>query len=204
MNRQQGFTLIEILIALAIFSIIALMTASAMHHILHTRNRIDKHSERLSVLQLALSRIEHDILQTVDRAVRGNDMHMLAAFIGKSDYFELTRDGLINPRSREKRSNLERIAYVCSEDKLIRRNWVSLDNEDRSRYQDEILLNGLSHCHIAYLNHSLQILAEWRENAVQVNQFKEPLPKAIQFDLIVKDWGRMSLLYPIARAFDAK
>jgi general secretion pathway protein J len=65
------------------------------------------------------------------------------------------------------------------------------------------LINNLSDCNFNYLNQNLQVLTEWREQALSQNQRKEPLPKAIQLNLKLNDWGKLNLLFIIPEALYA-
>jgi general secretion pathway protein J len=203
MTKSHGFTLIEILIALAVFAILATITSSVMFYAFNTRARVAEHAERLVTLQLAISLLERDTEQTVVRAVRGNEMRLFSAFVGQKNYMELTRGGFANPGSEEKRSMLKRVGYLCDGSQLLRRSWGSLDSVDRKNSADKILLNNLTKCQFNYLNQNSQLLPEWRENAVTQNQKSEPLPKAVQLSLVFKDWGELSLLFQIPKAMYA-
>ncbi|MCE0723970.1 MULTISPECIES: GspJ family T2SS minor pseudopilin variant LspJ [Legionella] len=199
-DKLNGFTLIEILIALAIFAILATITSSVLYNAFTTRSRVNEQSERLNELQLAISLIQQDTRQTVERPIRSNEMQLLPAFIGQTNYVEFTRDGNINPGNIEKRSTLKRVAYVCQQGTLIRRTWSSLDIINQKSYEDKLLLNRLTNCHFGYLNQNLQILPEWREQAVTLNQRKEPFPKAIQFNMTLQDQGELNLLFVLPGA----
>lgn len=200
MNRLQGFTLLEILIALVVFAILASLTSSAMYNAFHTQKHVAQQAERLNTLQLAITLIERDTEQAVERAVRGNEMHIFPPFVGQAQYLEFTRTGIANPQATEKRSTLQRIAYLCKDHQLIRRSWETLDTVDRNRYEDRPILDDLEDCQFAYLNDNLQVLPEWFANALQQNQRKEPFPKAIQLSLTLKNWGKMSFLLIIPEA----
>jgi general secretion pathway protein J len=203
-KELAGFTLIEILIALAIFAILATITTSAMYYALHTRVRVTEKANRLSALQLAISLVRRDTEQVVQRDVRGNEMELFPAFIGESKYLELTRGGNPNPNSQEKRSTLMRIAYLCRANQLLRRTWDSLDTIDRNHFQDKVLLDNLLNCQFTYLNQNLQTFEEWRAFAVQQNQHREFFPKAIQFNLTLGDWDKMDILFVIPEALYAE
>lgn len=204
MKKEQGFTLIEILIALAVFAILATLTSSAMYYAFNTRARVTEQANRLNTLQLALTLIQRDTEQAVLRDVRGNEMHIFSAFVGEPHYFELTRGGIINPNGDEKRSSLKRIAFLCRDSNLIRRTWDILDTTDRKNVRDKVILDNLLNCKFAYLNRNLQVLPEWHANAIQQNQRAEPLPQAIQFNLTLKDWDKMSFLFIIPEALYAE
>lgn len=203
MKHFKGFTLIEILVALSVFAIIATITSSSLYYAFTTRTRVSAQAERLNSIQLAVSMMQQDVSQIVDRAIRGNDMRLFPVMVGQERYLEFTRDGESNPGSMEKRSTLKRIALVCEDDKLIRRTWSTLDPKDRDAYEDKILLDQLTSCHFNYLNQSLELLNEWREQAVTANQKKETFPKAVQINVRIKDWGDMNLLFTIPEALYA-
>jgi general secretion pathway protein J len=92
---------------------------------------------------------------------------------------------------------LKRIALLCDHNKLIRRTWATLDPVNRKAFEDKLLIGNLSDCHFNYLNQSLQLLPEWREKAVTLNQNAELFPKAIQINLTLKDWGAMNMFFII-------
>ncbi|RUR19758.1 type II secretion system protein GspJ [Legionella sp. km535] len=203
MKRNRGFTLIEILIALTVFAILASITSSVLYYSFNARTRVNEQADRLNSLQLAISIIQQDTTQTIERPIRGNEMRLFPGFVGQERYLELTRDGVANPKSSEKRSTLKRIALVCEDDKLIRRTWSSLDPVNRNMHLDKVLVNNLNDCYFNYLNQNLQVLSEWREQALAQNQRKEPLPKAIQINLVLNDWGKLNLLFIIPGALYA-
>ena len=142
-KHTQGYTLIEIMVALAVFAILATLTATSMYHAFNTRARVSAQADQLNTLQLALMVVGRDVEQIISRSVRGNDMHLFPEFVGQSQYIEFTRGGVVNPNGEEQRSTLKRIAYICSEGRLVRRSWEQMDSPERSRYQDKVLLENL-------------------------------------------------------------
>ena len=190
---KKGFTLIEILIALAIFSLLASLTAYSIFYAFNTKTSVAKQAERLNNLQMALLLIERDILQIVLRTVNLKGSQVFPAFIGEPQYFEFTRGGWANPNSQEKRSQLRRVAILCQKNTLLQRTWFSLDSFERSSYEDQVLLTNLRSCQFSYLNQNLQSLSAFQPN-------QEPLPKAIQMQLRLGDWGKMSYLFIIPGA----
>ncbi|WP_133127305.1 GspJ family T2SS minor pseudopilin variant LspJ [Legionella nagasakiensis] len=195
--KIHGYTLIEIMVALAVFAILAVLTSVAMYHAFNTRARVSFHADRLNELQLAVIMMTRDAEQAVNRPVREKEMHLIPSFVGQPYYFEFTRAGLVNPNGLEDRSTLKRIAFICHNQQLIRRSWSTLDEPKRKQYQDKILLNHLEACSFAYLTHNRQILSEWHEHVVMQNQIKDPMPIGIQLTLKLNNWGEMSLLFII-------
>lgn len=200
MKKQKGFTLIEILIALAIFALLATITSSSLYYAFNTRKIVNIQADKLNELQFAINIIQQDTLQIVDRAIRGNEMRQFPVLVGQAGYVEFTRDGRMNPNSIEKRSTLKRIGLVCIDGTLVHRTWESLDPLDRNQYEDRVLINGIEKCAFSYLNQNVQSLSEWRADAVNEEQQVETFPKAIQMNLTLKDWGSINLLFIIPQA----
>ena len=201
MKKVQGFTLIEILVALTIFAIIASITSSTLYYAFNTRQRVNEQSERLGELQIAISLFAQDTRQIVERAIRGDEMQMYPIFSGQNDYLEFTRGGFSNPDSAKKRSHLTRIAYVCEGNALKRKTWATLDPVKRAQVESsQILLKNLKTCQFEYLNQTLQVFSEWRTDAVNQNQIREPLPQAIKLNFSVQHSDELNLLFPLAGA----
>ena len=200
MKTTQGYTLIEIMVALAVFAILSAMTASTMQHAFSTKEHVAAQANQLGTLQLAITLMSKDTEQVIDRPIMGNEMRSFPPFVGESHYLEMTRGGLLNPNGLEHRSTLKRIAYLCQNKNLIRRSWDSLDTPERDQYHDIVILDQLNACHFSYIAANKQTLNEWHNYAVQQNQKKENLPSAIQLNVSLKKWGQMSLVFPLTEA----
>ena len=200
MKKYIGFTLLEVMVALAVFAILSTITASAMYQAFDTRARVNVQANQLNEIQLALTLIARDTEQMIERGTIGDEMRMFPPFVGQGAYLEFTRGGFVNPNGIERRSTLQRIAYKCADNKLVRRSWDALDTTNRNHYLDKTILGHLDKCKFSYLANNRQILPEWREYAVQQNQKKETLPIAIQVTLTVHDLGNMSLLFAVPEA----
>ena len=131
MRKHLGFTLIEVLVALTLFAILAAITSSSMYYAFNARSRVSAQADRLNYLQLAITLIKQDTEEIAVRSIRSNEFHLFPAFVGLPNYIELTRGGLPNPNAAEKRSTLKRIALLCQENQLIRRSWAALDAPNR-------------------------------------------------------------------------
>jgi len=66
----QAFTLLELLVALAIFAIIAIMAYAGLNTILTARQQTDQHATQLAHLQLTYLWLGRDIEQLMKRAIR--------------------------------------------------------------------------------------------------------------------------------------
>ena len=64
-QRQQGFTLLEIMIALAIFAVLGVLSYRALAEVSTSRTRLEDGFERWRSVGRAMQRIDADLLQLV-------------------------------------------------------------------------------------------------------------------------------------------
>jgi general secretion pathway protein J len=193
----DGFTLVELLIALFIFAILATLTTLSLTQSIKTKRLIDETSVALAPLEYTLLIIKQDTHHAINRAIRGNDMRLFPPFIGQKNYIEFTRNGIINP-FHEKKSNLLRVAYLCENKKLIRRIFEAVDSTDRKHYSDTTLLNNLSKCAFEYISHRGETLSEWREFALSKGKTPEFLPAGMIIHFGTKKFGEVNLDYSLS------
>ncbi len=198
--KSKGFTLLEILIAIAIFAIIASITSSILYQTLQVKENSTEQISKINELQLALSILTQDIKQIIERPIRGNKMHLFPSFIGQNDYLEFTRGGNTNPNAYENRSTLIRVAYLCKNRKLIRRIWSELDTPDRERYQNTVILKDLKKCEFAYVGMHQNIMPTWYQYTTKRNNedITNPLPEAVQLILNQEHLGLIKLNFIVS------
>ena len=68
--RQTGFTLLEVMVAIAVFATLSVMAYGGLHVVLDSRQQVQAVAERIGRLQLALSLIGRDLSQSAMRPVR--------------------------------------------------------------------------------------------------------------------------------------
>ena len=80
--RFRGFSLVEVLVAVAIFAVLSAMTWSGLSTIMRSRTALEEAGERLHRLQLVVAMVERDVRQAVARPVRGANGEVLPALMG--------------------------------------------------------------------------------------------------------------------------
>lgn len=194
---MKGFTLIEILIALAVFAILSAMTALSMSHAFNTRERVSQQIDRLSEIDFSITRMNRDANQITARPVRDEQMRLKPAFIGQDNYMEFTRSGLTNPNAFEKRATLKRIAFLCNKNELVRRSFARLDSASAHAYEDKVLISHLKSCAFTYLTPQNQWSDQWLNITNTRQNTPQSLPKAVQISLRLADLGKLSLVFVI-------
>src|SRR5262249_3778215 len=105
-KNTKGFTLLEILIALFIFTILSMMLASALHNVINIQARTENNAERLRKLQMGLLVFSRDIEQAVNRKVVNSSGKDESPFTGSRLSVAFTHAGLANPDGALLRSGL--------------------------------------------------------------------------------------------------
>lgn len=200
-QTSSGFTLLELVVAMAVFAIMAAIAYSGLNNVLIARQLTETHSEQLHQLQLAMSWFARDIEQIVNRGVRSEYGEMLPPVVG-NDFegylLELTRGGWRNP-ANQPRSHLQRVAYAVRDEQLVRAYWRVLDRAEDSKPFENILLDGVKAVEIRYLGADDEWRTSWPELATTGNVAPEVLPRAIEVNVDTKQFGKITRLMRVGR-----
>ncbi len=201
MNRPtRGFTLLELLVALAVFSIMAIAAYSGLRNVLYTRAAVEEQNRRLTSVQLALYRLEQDIEQAVPRGIRDEYGEPQGALLGGAlavDRLILTRAGWDNPLGQP-RATLQRIAYRLRDGRLWRLYWPVLDRGGLIEPRETLLLDRVRDFKARFLDQD-----DWRDDwppPVSDDETKpdpDRLPRAVEISLTLEDWGEITRLLPL-------
>ncbi len=197
-RTNSGFTLLELVVAIAIFGLMAAMAYGGLGSVLNTRDHADRQADRLAEVQKAWTIIGRDITQVIDRPVRdsyGSDMPPLLGSSYGSTVLELSRSGRRNPMAQP-RSSLQRIAYLFEDEALQRQSWRVLDRSSDSEAQSAQLLAGIKAVELRFMDKNREWQPQWPGAAALPTD--PPLPLAIELTLELKDWGRMSRIFEVA------
>ncbi|MGB7755641.1 MAG: type II secretion system minor pseudopilin GspJ [Salinisphaera sp.] len=206
-RTQAGFTLVELLVAMAVFAVMAAIAYGGLSSVIDTRDSIDSALDRSKTLQMATWRLQQDIEQVVDRPVRNRFGDAEPAVMGSADSgLTITRDGWPNPLSQP-RSTLQRVHYQLGPDgHLVRSYYRVLDQAQDSNPVDTDLLNGVTQIEWRFLDKNGQWQDRWPpENrggapSSPSSQATQPPPVAIELRLDTRAWGHLRLLFAMPGA----
>jgi len=199
MNRNAGFTLLELLVALSIFALLAAMAYGGLNTVLKARAATDLQAARLTQLQNTFFWLGRDLTQTVNRPVRDEYGDLQPALMGveMGDYrLALTRGGWLNPADRP-RGGLQRVAYGLRDDQLLRVYWNVLDRAQDSPPQESVLLDGVERLELRYLDAQKQWSDAWPNAAAGAAPNTAP-PRAVEVTIETKAEGRITRLFGVA------
>ena len=201
-EKAQGFTLLELVVAMAVFSIMAAIAYSGLNNVLIARQQTEVHSEQLHQLQLAMTWFARDIEQIVDRGVRSEYGESVAPVIG-NDFegyiLEVTRGGWRNP-ANQPRSHLQRVAYLVRDEQLIRTYWRVLDRAEDSKSYENVLLDGVKEVEIRYMAQNEEWAASWPPESTGIGGANPAtIPRAIEVNVDTKHFGKITRLLRVGR-----
>jgi len=132
--NNKGFTLLEVLIAIAIFSVISLSSFTIFDSVLKGDETSQIRSKRQNELQRAFLIIERDLTQIARRSARLNGeapqtrfLQTVTDVIDGEQALAFVRHGWTNPGLLLPRSDMQAVAYQLSEETLQRLHFNFVD-----------------------------------------------------------------------------
>jgi general secretion pathway protein J len=125
-SATGGFTLIELVVAMAIFAMLALAGWTVFDGLMRTRERATAHAEQLSTWQMTYGQLLRDLSQAVPRPIQTSN-GVDPALISDGQFIAFTRTGVIDPRVGMA-GGLARVRYEIQNGQLVR---LSLNQPDQ-------------------------------------------------------------------------
>jgi len=200
-SKVGAFTLIEVLVSLAIFAILAALAYGALGQTIDSAELLNDRMDRLQAIQRTMRLLSEDFQQLYPRPIRdelGDDFGPALDTDFQSGFaLELTHGGWSNPIVLP-RSTLQRSAYRIEDDELIRYHWRVLDRTLANEPLSVTLLDGVE----SVLFRFLQANGEWTEQWPPGNRpgglGARQRPRAVEIILTLTDEGEISRLLEVA------
>ena len=208
-SPESGFTLVEVLIAMAVTAFVSVLSYQTLSTALAGIESARTESERLHEINRAFTVLSRDVRQMTNRPVRDEFGQMASAVSGGElarDPLRLTRSGWHNSTGAP-RSTLQRVAYRLEEDKLLRLSYPVLDRTTAIEPTETVLIDGVEVFELRFLPsvNALEVDRNqvidrrfWQENWVADVGFTDKIidpPAAIEVRVILSDWGELERLY---------
>ena len=187
LKHKKAFTLVELLVAIAIFSVLSALGWQVFDYLIKVKQRNTEHELRLGQLQESYQQILRDTIQAVPLTANiKNDIQ--PALVLQNGRFNFSKTGVTDPL-QQGISPDERVEYQyrADEKKLYRLKYANLNSSGRDQPQSSVLLSDVDQFEILVLNPNES--SAWPEAQVGLNDLarKQQLPKGIKIKLTVKD-----------------
>ena len=218
-QASYGLTLIELLIAMAIFAIMATSMFIAFDNVQKAKEVTDRASARLKQYQSAFNRIGQDLQQISSRYIR-NEFGDLEFALDYSEGAEIkfSRTGWSRSSffTKTQRSEIQRVSYYLEDGKLMRAYWRTLDRAQGNQPVRSPLLDGVSEVKFKFFYNNISdssdplngVHEEWPPtqlrnispgpSAFVADRPYTILPNAVEMTITTDDLGTISRSYLVA------
>jgi general secretion pathway protein J len=205
-KAQRGFTLIEIMVAVLIAAILAVMTFTAMRDAMDHRQLIRTRTARLLAVQATMRSLVQDLSQMQPRPVRDtlgeNYVAALTGATAASPEITFTRAGWSNYAGTS-RSSLQRVHYALRDGVLYRDYWLVLDAQLDPPPVSRKLIDGIKDFQVRYMDDSRNWQNSWPPASPTTGNSNTQRelgwrPIAVEVSLTLADWGTVTRLIEVA------
>jgi general secretion pathway protein J len=184
---MKGFTLVEMLVALLVFGLLAAAGVAVMSSTVRNQAAVRSRTEALGELQRLRAIMKSDLGQAALRRTRGpsgdRDPLAFAGAARDGRLLGLVRRGRENA-DRAPRASLQYVEYRLIDGRLERSTRPALDGVVTEAPQ--ILVDGVEQVEIGFFGQT-----QWRSSW----DVPDRLPEAVQLDLSLAGLGRVSQLF---------
>ena len=207
---QIGFTLIEVMVALALTATVAVLAYQSLSAAADANESVREYTQQMDDLDRTWRFLQADLQQAIDRVTQqpGVPGESFAA-VGQADsgdislvqefwFMRLVRSGWQNPLG-QLRNEFQGVAYQLQDGTLSRASWPVRDldevlEEHMSRRQ---LLDGVETMELRFLPRSATGLTarDWVEQWPQRGANASGLPRAVEITLQLQGFGESRRLF---------
>ncbi len=195
--NSRGFTLLELLVAMAIFAVVGVMAFGGLIAVLNQQELAEAQADRWREVHSGMRVLTRDLQQLHPRPVRDalGDRHEAAvrALPGDGYALQLTRGGWTNP-SGLPRATLQRVAYRIEDDRLVREYWPVLDRTLQTEPVVVDLFDGVDSLELRLLDWRGQWQTQWPPPDVPPEAALHLAPRAVELTFELQDMGRITRL----------
>ncbi len=227
--RQRGFTLLEVLVAIAVFAVVSAGVYRVLAAMVQSQDTVVKHADSLHEIQRAMRILADDVEQVVMRDIVDDNGHRHAALISDDEDFllQFTRQGVRNPLLLN-RSDLQRVAYSLGpepaqegddadsaaarsrrqssgrESHLLRHTWGALDPLDDTEEIVQVLLHDVDEMSMEFLDGEGRWINRWPDKKPGNQVHMRDLPVAIRLVMKTVRYGEIRRTFQLGNVVEKR
>lgn len=213
-RQASGFTLVEAVIAIAIFAVIGLGSWQILDRVIKAKQQVEIRSSKLRELQRGMWLLSRDIRSIVDRPVRSGYGEQLPAISSLIPGYLLsfTHGGWLNPLD-EPRGSLQRVAFGLQADdqgnqSLVRYYWPHPDSAPNIEPARQIIFEGINYFEVQFIDDEGNTQFFWppfsgtgESNVSPGNELQRPgLPMGILLRMEIPPFGEIERVFALQDA----
>ena len=201
-SLQRGFTLLELLVAMAIFAILGTLALSGYTELQRQSEYAEQRLQRTREVQRAVQTIAQDLGQIEPRPIReplGETVLPAVLATESVEYgIQFTRSGWSNTAGLP-RPTLQRVGYRLDGEGLWRDHWPVLDRTLAMEPVRVKLLGQVRTVRFRFMNASREWVDRWPVNDGTGFAGAERMrPAAVEITLELEDWGVIRRVIEVA------
>lgn len=196
--RQRAFTLIEVLAALVIFAIMAVMSYRALAGVLDSRDHLEREAAKWRDLSLLFNRMDQDFAALLNRPVRSIDDLLQPAVALNPDsrneaLLAFTRAGFAQAGGLQ--AAPQRLAWQLREDRLELLAWPHPDMAPRGEPVRYVALDKVQ----AFTVRALDAAGGWQTRwpVPQAGATPAALPRAVEITVTLQGGETFTRLFAV-------
>lgn len=172
MRRERAFTLVELLVALAIFALLSVFAYRGLAVLMDSRAHLERDSRKWRDLALFVGRFERDVQAALDRPATGPSGTPQAPISSFLDLGGAAATGLALTRSgaslyANALAAPQRVGYRLAEGRVERLAWPGVDAAPRAAVEATPVLEDVRALAFRFLDRNLEWRREWALPATQ-------------------------------------
>lgn len=187
MTKRSGFTLVELLVAIAIFAVLSALGWKVFDYLIKIKERNTQHEQRLGQLQEAYQQVLRDTVQIVPITANVAGQVQPAVML-QNGQLTFSKTGVTDPLMQGIPPE-ERVEYIykADEKKLYRYKYKNLNQTGNVQPETSVLLDSVDQFQIMLLNPNE--MAQWPEVTLSENDVTQAkiLPRGLKINLTVNE-----------------
>lgn len=200
-QRSYGFTLIEVLVAMAIFGVLTILAYMSLAQTLTNAEMLTERMDRLQAIQRTVRFLSNDLAAASPRPIRNElgDGYLPAVMVSASNNFALavTHGGWSNPAGLP-RSTQQRSVYLLEDGKLFRVYYPVLDATYSDTAISTEILDGVESLEFRLVQDNGESTSQWPPAGAQGPIGERLRPRAVEIILTLEGEGEIRRVIEVA------